>query len=61
MKRLGRWHINIASNGEFYAVLKSGNGKVIVVTETEKQRRSVLKTIESVRHNAAGEVMDNTR
>lgn len=61
MKTLGRWHINTAVNGEFFATLKARNGKTLVVTETEKSRRNVRRTIESVRRNAPGEIRDNTR
>lgn len=57
---IGRWHINRSSDGQFYAVLKARNGKVLVTTETEKKWQSVMKTIESVRRNVAGEIRDNT-
>ena len=50
--KMGKYVITTRKNGEFQFVLKSTNGRTILVSEGYKTKANVNKGIESVRKNA---------
>jgi uncharacterized protein YegP (UPF0339 family) len=47
------------SNGEFRFNLIASNGQVIATSESYKEKRSALSTIESIKKNAGGATIDD--
>jgi uncharacterized protein len=48
-----------ASNGEYRFNMIASNGQVVATSETYKQKRSALSTIESIQKNAGGATIDD--
>jgi uncharacterized protein YegP (UPF0339 family) len=47
------------SNGEFRFNLIASNGQVVATSESYKEKRSALSTIESIKKNAGGATIDD--
>jgi uncharacterized protein YegP (UPF0339 family) len=57
----GKFEIKKSKNGQYYFVLKAGNGEIIAQSEQYKSKASALNGIESVKTNAPGaKVEDET-
>jgi uncharacterized protein YegP (UPF0339 family) len=48
-----------ASNGEYRFNLVASNGQTVATSESYKEKRSALATIESIKKNAATATMDD--
>ena len=60
--RKGKFEIRNSKDGQFYYVLKAGNGEVLATSETVETKQSVLKSIRSVRWNALwASIVDKTK
>lgn len=49
-----RFVLDTTTNGQYYFVLKAGNGEVIATSETYVSKSGAENGIESVRRNAPG-------
>lgn len=49
----GKFEIHKAKDGQFYFVLKAGNGEIIARSELYKAKASAQNGIESVKKNAS--------
>ena len=47
------------SNGEFRFNLLASNGQVVATSESYKEKRSALSTIESIKKNAGAATLDD--
>jgi len=48
-----------ASNGEYRFNLVASNGQIVATSETYKEKRSALATIESIKNNAGAATTDD--
>lgn len=59
--RRAKFEINVSENGQFYFVMKAGNGEVIAVSEQYTSKQGCKRGISSVKRGATlAKTVDNT-
>lgn len=56
----GKFEVKTQKDGQFYFVLKAGNGEIIAKSEAYKAKASCMNGIESVKNNAPTATIDDT-
>jgi uncharacterized protein YegP (UPF0339 family) len=56
---LVKFVVKKASNGEYRFNLVASNGQIVATSETYKEKRSALATIESIKKNAGEATLDD--